>query len=186
MARYRYLFMYSGGCFFELAKFTVGIVVLAILIHYFVFTIIPISGESMYPNFHDRDWAAIDKFTYLTSMPQRGDVVAVRFPGDPDNEKYIKRIIGLPGETIAVKEGIVYINEKKLPEIYLPEGIITQPEGSITLQDDEYYLIGDNRLNSSDSRKWGSVTAKEIIGKARFIVFPLSRYQSIYTPTYPM
>ena len=98
MSRWRYLFLYSGGVFFEMASAVVVIVVVGVVLNYFVFSITPIKGESMEPNFHTGDFAFVDKFTYLRHDPERGDVVGLRFPGDPNKEKYMApRKTSVPG-----------------------------------------------------------------------------------------
>ncbi len=184
MSRFRSYFIYASGYFLEFAKITFGLLVIGVLIHFFVATIIPIEGESMLPNFSSGDWVILDKLSYNIGKPQRGDVVAVKFPGDPEHERYIKRIIGLPGEALEIKDGAVYINKIKLTEAYIAIEVTTEPNLTIRLKDDEYYLIGDNRFNSSDSRIWGPVTLKELIGKARMIIIPFRHYQTIDQPIY--
>lgn len=184
MSRFRYLFLYSGGIFFELASLIVVIVVIGVLLNFFVFSITPINGQSMEPNFHSGDWVLLDKLSYLKSNPKRGDVVGLRFPGDPNGEKYIKRVIAVPKDKIVISAGKIYVNGKELKEDYIPKDVITQPDLTVILKDDQYYLIGDNRPNSSDSRIWGPASKKEFIGKAKFVLFPLSNYKFIGTPGY--
>jgi signal peptidase I len=177
--------MYSGGCFFELAKVLVGTIVIGILIHFFLFTVIPIKGESMKPNLQSGNWVILDKISYIKGSPLRGDIVGIKFPGDPKKEKYIKRVIGLPGEKVEIKNGKVLINSQVLTELYLPVNSINGADLSVTLKDDEYFLVGDNRINSADSRIWGAVTKRDIIGKARFVFFPFNQTKLISSPYYP-
>lgn len=184
MSRFRYLFMYSGGIFLEFASFVVVTVVVGVLINYFVFSITPIKGQSMEPNFHSGNWMILDKMAYLHKTPKRGDVVGLRFPGDPNKEKYIKRVLGLPGDKIVIANGQIFINSKIIKEDYLPSETMTSPDLSISLKDDQYYLIGDNRNNSSDSRIWGPANLNEFIGKTKFVVFPMKDYKFIGTPSY--
>lgn len=136
-----------------------------------------IRGSSMEPNYHDSEYLLTDKLTYRFKEPERGDVVVFTPPVAPD-EEYIKRIIGLPGETISIKDGKYFINGQKLIENYIPDDIYTK--GNMFLQNDKdvvvpensYFLSGDNREASSDSRYWGFVTKDKITGKAWFIYWP--------------
>ncbi len=180
----KYIFLYSSGVFFELARVIVVLVVAGVLINYFFISIIPIKGQSMEPNFHSGDWALINKFRYIKGDPERGEVVGLRFPGDPYKERYIKRIIGLPGEMVTINNDVIYINNRPLEEPYIPEDYTTGPNLSITLKDNQYFLIGDNRENSSDSRIWGPASKEDIIGESTFILFPFRDYKYIGLPVY--
>ena len=177
--------MISGGIFktsnivFELVKGIVVFIILLVLIHFFVATIFKVEGASMEPNFHQDQYVLVDRIDYLTSNPERGDVVILRFPGDPDRTKYIKRIIGLPGEKVTIKDGGVYINDKELREIYISKNIPTEPDMQTILPENEYFVVGDNRPNSSDSRIWGTAAKKFLIGKAVLYVFPTSDWDLI-------
>lgn len=184
MSKWRYMFLYSGGIFFEMASVIVIIVVVGVILNYFVFSITPIKGESMEPNFHTGDFAFVDKYSYLRHSPERGDVVGLRFPGDPNQEKYIKRVIGLPGDIISIESGTIYVNSDAIKESYLPKDTVTKPNLTIKLKDDQYYLVGDNRDNSSDSRIWGPASRKQFIGKVRMVVLPLKDFKFIVRPTY--
>jgi len=164
--------IYGGGCFFELAR---GIIILAVILvccHFFLATIFIVDGESMEPNFHNNQAIIVEKISYLVAEPRRGDGVVVRFPGDPEKKKYFKRIIGLPGEKVAIKEGKVYINDKRLYEPYILEEIKTQPDGQWILLGKEYFIMGDNRENSYDSRLWGICPRKNLIGAGWLIIWP--------------
>jgi len=112
---------------------------------------------------------------------QRGDVVAAKFPADPDHTKLIKRVIGLPGETVSVQDTHIFINGTPLTEPYQPRyGIAPYDEiPSVTLKSDEYFLSGDNRPGSSDSRLWGPVTRNDILGRVSFVIFPPSLAQFV-------
>lgn len=178
MSRFRYRFMYSSGCILEMAKVVIGLVIFFVVLHFFVVTILPISGASMEPNFKSGEWILLDKISYFLKEPGRGDAVALRFPGDPKHERYIKRIIGLPGEKIELRSGAIFINGRMFHEAYLPSGQMTEPHSNITnttLGKDEYYLLGDNRYNSNDSRDWGVAKRGDFIGKARYVIFPFGR-----------
>lgn len=152
---------------FELLKGLVVLVVLALLVHLFVATVFRISGESMVPNFEDGQFVLVDRLSYLIGPYQRGDVVVIEFPGDPEKRKFIKRIIGLPGDTVQISQGKVYVNGALLPEPYLPDYLYTEPELEKVVRADELFVIGDNRPNSNDSRFFGPVPLDNVIGKSQ-------------------
>lgn len=129
-----------------------------------------IEGYSMEPNFHDGQFLLVNKLIYLLHSPERGDVVIFRFPNSPSRD-FIKRVIGLPGDRIEVLNGRVLVNGEQLPESYpLSPGSYTY--GPVIVGADEYFVLGDNRNNSSDSHSWGMLPAKNIIGKAWFSYWP--------------
>lgn len=166
-------FFYGTGCIYELTKWLIVLIVLGTLVHFYVGTISIVDGQSMEPNFHSGEYIIVNRWQYLFGKPERGDPVVLRFPGDPEHVKYIKRIIGLPGEEVAIKSGGVYINDIKLPESYIPPGVYTQPDMVKVLGNEDYFLMGDNRLNSSDSRIWGVAPKRVLIGKPWYIFYPL-------------
>lgn len=176
--------IYLAGCLFNIGWITLLVIAGIALTKHFVFDILPIKGASMYPSFHDKDVVILNKISYVTELPKRGDNVVLRFPGDPEHQRYIKRLIGLPGETVTIRDGKVFINGQELYEPYLPQEVTTYPASETTLRDDEYYLIGDNRDNSSDSRIWGSARRSDFIGKAFFIIYPISRFEPVTQPVY--
>jgi len=168
------------------------VVALAIIIPFRVLVAEPfvVSGSSMMPNFHNKDYLIIDRISYRIHSPARGDVVILKFPKDP-SQYYIKRIVGLPGDRVSCQQGKVYISEGEnqqsfvLKESYLPSNTQTANCKSLTtLGSDEYFVLGDNRLASSDSRVWGILPRDDIVGKAWFRVFPLSDFSLIKSPTY--
>lgn len=165
-------FFYGTGCAYELTKWLVVLIVIATLVHFYIATISIVEGESMEPNFHSGEYLITNRWQYLFAQPERGDAVVLRFPGDPEHTKYIKRIIGLPGEKVEIKSGETYINGVKLPEPYLPPETLTYPNLSKDLGPDDYFLMGDNRLNSSDSRIWGIAPKRDLIGRAWYILWP--------------
>lgn len=155
---------------FELFKGLLVLVLVSILIQLFIVTVFRISGESMLPNFADGQFILVDKLSYMLSPPMRGDVVVIQFPGDPDHRKFIKRVIGLPGEKVEVVDGFVRVDDRLLEEAYLPDELLTSPDVVKVLRSDEYFVMGDNRPNSNDSRFFGPVPLDKFIGKSQAIL----------------
>lgn len=150
-----------------------------------------VSGKSMLPNFHDKEYLIIDKLSYRFSEPERGEVLVLKFPKN-ESEYFIKRVIGLPGDTLKFDKGSVYISNaqnpepKRLSEKYLPVGLLTtaSPE-LITLKSEEYFVMGDNREYSSDSRSWGVLPKRDIVGKVVLRMLPVSKFQ-VFSYTSPL
>jgi len=167
---------------FELSRNLILIAMVLYLISLFVITIFIVSGPSMEPNFQDKNLLLINQATYWINEPQRGDVVVFKFPGE-NKTKYIKRIIGLPGETIELKDDGFYINGIKFTEAYLSPETITKPiiknKTIWKMGNDEYFVCGDNRANSNDSRVWGALPKDMIIGKATFRLLPTYEFGTI-------
>jgi signal peptidase I len=172
----------GGGFIFDFARWLVILIVALTLLHFFVITIFIVDGESMDPTFATNDFGLLDKITYDFSNPQRGDIVVLNYPGDPSNTRYVKRVIGLPGETVEVKNCGVYINGTELTEDYLPAGLCTDKDGIWHLTSTQYFTMGDNRPNSNDSRYFGPVEKRFLVGKVVWIVYP--QFFSVITPTY--
>ena len=154
----------------------------------FVFQPFFVKGESMEPNFHNSDYLIIDELTYRFHQPERGDVVVFKYPMDV-SQKYIKRIIGLPNETIEISNNQVmvskYLDTTILDETeYLPSYVQTPGTIRITLGDDEYFVMGDNRTASSDSRRWGALPEDNIIGRAVLRPWPIEAHAKIDAPEY--
>jgi len=157
------------------------VVVFAIAIFLFLYLLIlqphKIKGQSMEPNFQDGEYLLTDKVTYRFSQPQRGDVVVFEAPGT-NNEEFIKRIIGLPSENISLTNGHVLVNGQILDEQYLPASLMTEggiflkEGGSVTVPENSYLVLGDNRVASSDSRTWGFVAKNKITGRAWITYWP--------------
>lgn len=177
----------------ELTKDIVKIVFFALLIivpiRYFVVQPFFVEGESMQPSYEDGDYLLVDKISYLIGDPHRGEVIVFRFPNDPE-KVFIKRIVGLPGETIVVEHGGVSIyngenpNGLKLSEQYLVEE--TTNSTRTTLGEGEYFVMGDNRDASYDSRGWGPLKERFIIGKVFLRAWPASSAELIATPSYSL
>jgi signal peptidase I len=171
----------------ELAKIALIALVIVLPIRYFLFQPFIVKGESMAPNFENGDYLIVDEISYRFSGPQRGDVVVFNYPKDK-TQRFIKRVIGLPGETMQVEDGnINIINGQELFQLnenYLPEDLKTYGDITLSLSADEYFVLGDNRDHSFDSRAWGVVPKKDIIGKAFLRIFPITSLSSISQPAY--
>jgi len=159
------------------------VVVFAVAIFLFVYLLImqphKIKGQSMDPNFPDGEYLLTDKVSYRFGEPERGDVVVFEAPTG-QGEEFIKRIIGLPGDTVTVKTGQVYVNGILLNESYLAPSLVTNSgnfltEGkSISVPDNSFIVFGDNRPHSSDSRAWGFIKKEDITGRAWVVYWPFS------------
>lgn len=153
-------------------------VVLAICVHTWVGQLVTVDGPSMQPGLHTGEKVLVGKVEYYISRPKRGDIVLARFPGSEMN--YIKRVIGLGGERLAINDGAVYIDGKKLEEPYIPERVkgdmaeITVPDGCV-------FLMGDNRNDSTDSRSQsvGSIPLGQVEGRAYALVWPVGKYTKL-------
>lgn len=147
------------------------------LIYLFVAQPHKVSGNSMVPTFHNGDYILTDKISYKIGSPKRGDVIVLKNPQNASQD-FIKRILAVPGDTIKIEDSAVFINGQKLDEPYLPEGVITRSadflkEGEvIRAGPNQYYVLGDNREHSSDSRAWGPIGREEIIGRTFFRYWP--------------
>lgn len=161
------------GWIYDFSKIATVLLILGLLTHYFFLTVLVVRGKSMLPNFTDGEVLVINKIAYRFAPPVRGDVVAMYWPGETE-KRFIKRIVGLPNETIRVEGGRVYINDTILDENYLDTITVTSSELTRILQADEYFVLGDNRIASSDSRAWGPVPKSFLIGKVGSEIFQLS------------
>ena len=130
-----------------------------------------IEGFSMEPNFHDGQYLFVNRIVYMLHPPERGDVI-VLIPPTSTSRDYIKRVIGLPGERVEILPGRVLIDGQELKEPY-PLNPGTYSFGPVTVGSGEYFVLGDNRDNSSDSHSWGMLAAKQIIGRAWITYWPL-------------
>lgn len=179
----------AGRFTVEVVKVVVVALAIIIPVRVFLFQPFQVNGQSMLPNFEDRDYLVIDEITYRFRDPERGEVVVFRYPKDR-TQYFIKRIIGLPGETIRVRDGSLFLvvdgTETKVDEeTYLPSTTATTGnEQEVVLGEDEYYVLGDNRSASSDSRSWGALPRSDIVGRAWVRAWPFSRASGIETPTY--
>ncbi len=166
------------GLLKDLFTLTFLIVVVVIPIRVFIVSPFVVDGASMHPTFKNLDYLIVDEFLYYFREPARGDVIVFRYPGNP-SIFYIKRIIGLPGETVSINHGVVTITTASGKKIGLSEPYIVNEDATYTkntsLNSEEYFVMGDNRPNSSDSRVWGPLPRKDIIGRVDLRLLPVKQ-----------
>lgn len=147
------------------------------IVYLFIAQFHKVSGNSMVPTFHNGDYLITEKISYRLGEPKKGDVIVLKNPRD-ESQDFIKRVIAIPADTIKIESGSVFVNGVKINESYLPPDLSTNSgafltEGStIKAGANQYFVLGDNRNHSSDSREWGAVTKEEIVGKAFFRYWP--------------
>ncbi|XOU93984.1 MAG: signal peptidase I [Candidatus Kerfeldbacteria bacterium] len=177
------------GFIIELVKIVLIALVVIIPIRYFLFQPFYVRGASMEPNYYDNEYLIVDEITYRFTDPERGDVVVVKVP-EKKSDYLIKRIIGLPGETVEIKDGDIIIHNNEningflLSESYLKDGMITSGYKKEEIGEEEYYLMGDNRPVSLDSRSFGPLNGDNIIGRAWLRVWPFDQFSSFSAPEY--
>ncbi len=152
-------------------------IVIAVVVIVFIYQPVKVEGTSMMPGLVDQERIFVNKFIYRFGIEDinRGDLVVFWYPGD-QTKSYIKRVIGVPGDTMWIDRGVVYLNGKRLAEDYVPEryrDALSMP--SRTVEADRYFVLGDHRNSSNDSRNWGLVPRSCIYGKAVFVYWPLER-----------
>lgn len=157
-------------------------------IRYFLIQPFYVKGASMEPNFYDHEYLIIDELSFRFREPVRGEIVVFRYPRDP-SQFFIKRVIGLPGETVEVTDGnIIIYNEEHPNGLTLEEDYLgdeqTNGKERVTLGENEYFVFGDNRDASLDSRSFGPVTSKDLIGRVWVRGLPFSRMGTFETPDY--
>ena len=171
----------------EIGKIALVAFVLVVGLRVFVFQPFLVRGASMEPSFHDWDYLIVDELSYRFRAPERGEVIVFKFPNDP-SQRYIKRIIGLPGETVTIESGKILIlnstEQFELNESGYLAGVETAGSVNITLQEGEYFVLGDNRKYSSDSRSWGVLPEENIIGRTLVRVFPVNTFAKVESPEY--
>jgi len=165
--------------FAEIVRFSIIAILIVIPVRMFVAQPFIVSGASMDDTFHSGEYLIVDQISYYFEKPERGEVIIFRYPRDP-KKFFIKRVIGLPGDTVTIEDGKVEISNEKHPagftidEPYIDE-MDPAPVMTRELGKDEYFVMGDNRNHSSDSRTWGVLQEEQIIGKALVRLFPPSR-----------
>lgn len=179
----------NGGLWYEAKSLLRDIFfagVIAVLIVVFVVQPVRVEGQSMMPKLHDQDRIFVNKFIYPLrewlgdrEPIKRGDIVVLLYPEDP-SKSYIKRVVGLPGEEVNIENGKLYINGVQMDEEYLdPEYLSQDTTGPTRVKEHHYFVMGDNRRNSSDSRYWGLVPEKYIYGKAIFRYYPFMPFERV-------
>ncbi|MBI2607423.1 MAG: signal peptidase I [Candidatus Doudnabacteria bacterium] len=175
------------------------LIALAVIIpiRYFLFQPFIVSGSSMEPNFSNGQYLIIDEISYRFRQPQRGEVLVIRFPEDR-KQFFIKRVLGLPGEQVKIENGRVIIFNTEHPngavveEVYLSNQGLTFPHNTslvggknvLTLKEDQYFMLGDNRLASSDSRDWGILKEQDIVGRVFLRALPITTFDLFDSPEY--
>ena len=152
-------------------------VVIAAMVILFLYQPVKVEGTSMMPALVDQERIFINKFIYRLGIGdiQRGDMVVFWYPGDP-SKSYIKRVIGVPGDRIRIDDGIVIVNGSRLPETYVPEEYRDRASHHlVSVPDNQFFVLGDHRSSSHDSRSWGPVPRRYIYGKAVFVYWPLQK-----------
>lgn len=167
--------------FWEVVKMVILSLAIIVPIRYFLVQPFFVKGASMDETFHNGDYVLIDELTYRFRDPQRGEVVVFRFPQDP-GQFFIKRIIGLPGEEIQIRNNEIVIHNMEHPKgfildesAYLDKGQRTTGDFRLNIDEKEFFVLGDNRMQSSDSRIWGAVNRQLISGRVFFRAWPLSQ-----------
>jgi signal peptidase I len=159
-----------------------------LVIYIFIFRPFQVSGDSMFPNYKDKQYILTNLIGLRFSLPIRGDVIVFKAPPDPEKD-FIKRVIGEPGDTVLIKDGFVYVNGVQLDEsAYLGSDVRTyggkfmQDGVAVVVPQGDYLVMGDNRPYSSDSREWGFITKSEVIGKSFFVYWPVNSMEVITNP----
>jgi signal peptidase I len=169
----------------ELIRTAIVVGILAFVIRSFVIQPFVVEGSSMFPRFQTNDFLIVDKLSYRIHRPERGDIIVFKYPFDM-NTNYVKRIIGLPGETVSIHDGTVTIKNNVHPEgallsePYLATDVATNlpggaNSGEFVVPDTKYFVLGDNRKASSDSREWGFLPSEDITGRVFVQAFPFAR-----------
>ncbi|MBT3412974.1 MAG: signal peptidase I [Candidatus Jacksonbacteria bacterium] len=179
-----------GGFFFEILKMGVICALLFVGIRFYVIKPFVVQGQSMFPTFETKEYLIVDEISYRFKEPVRGDVVVFKYPPDPE-QFFIKRIIGLPGEQVKCEsESITIVNAEfpegiQIPEAYLSPETKTQCQQTSTLvPEGHYYVLGDNRGASLDSRRFGPLEDSNVVGKVMLRGWPAHRAGFIKTPEY--
>jgi len=142
---------------------------------------IRVESISMQPTLYAGNFVLVNKLAYKIGKPSLGNIIVFRYPPDPTQVPYIKRVIGLPGDNIHIADGKVYVNGKQLVEPYLT--VSTVRGGDWSVPPDDLFVMGDNRNNSSDSRSWGFVPLENVIGKAEIVYWPPEKWGLLSFPT---
>lgn len=176
--------------FWEIIRAIIISLIIIVPIRYFLVQPFFVKGASMEDNFHNGDYVLIDEISYRFNLPQRGEVVVFRSPQNP-KEFFIKRLIGLPGEKVQIRNNEVVVFNEDFPEglildesAYLSKNQKTSGDFKIDLDDNEYFVLGDNRPHSSDSRLWGPVNRSLVTGKVFFRAWPINKWGTFESVPY--
>jgi len=171
----------------EVLKIVVVAALIVVPIRYFLFQPFSVRGQSMEPNFESGDYLIVDEISYRFRAPERGEVIVFKYPQNP-SQRFIKRIIGLPGETVEIKDGKVMFYKEGIPQVLDESGYLfsfeTPGDIRVTLSENEYFVLGDNRAFSFDSRKFGLLPREKIIGRVLLRAWPFSDLAKIEAPAY--
>ena len=172
----------------EITKIVIIALLIVLPIRYFLFQPFIVRGQSMEPNFNHGDYLIVDQITYRFRAPERGEIIVFKYPVDP-SQRFIKRVIGLPGETIEIQEGkvVIYNNGEGLAldeSAYLFSSAFTSDDVHISLDENEYFVLGDNRGASADSRRWGPLPEENIVGRTLIKAWPFVAFAKIEAPEY--
>lgn len=166
----------------EVVRLLVIWIAISFVIRYFIAQPFIVRGASMEPNYQDQQYLVVDELSYYLRAPKRGEVIVFHYPRNT-TQYFIKRIVGLPGETIKIENGTIHLINAEYPdglvfeEPYLAQqSRITRPDSTIVLKNNEYFVLGDNRDFSSDSRAWGPLGKDYIVGKVLFRAWPPSKF----------
>jgi signal peptidase I len=183
-----------GGFFLDIIETVVIALSIFLIVYLFIMQPHQVNGSSMFPTYEDGQYLLTDKISYKTGVPKRGDVIVFKAPdsaGCPEGTgcDFIKRIIGLPGDLVEIKDDGVYVNNQLLTEAYLPSTTVTRAgnftiNGAVRVPDNSYFVMGDNRNHSSDSRIWGTVNKNLIVGKVFFRYWPPQAVSLIQSVSY--
>ena len=173
---------YTRNLFIQVAKYTVIAFLIITPIRFFVAQPFIVSGGSMEPTFNSKEYLVIDEWSHRKTAPERGDVIVFRYPLDP-SVYFVKRVIGLPGETVVIQDGVVSIQSpgghesRIISEPYLSNEYSKKDSSTTKLGWDEYFVLGDNRSGSADSRTWGPLQKRFIVGQPLVRLFPLQKIE---------
>jgi len=171
----------------DLLKTAIVVVVVAFAVKFFLLQPYIVDGNSMLPNFDDQECLLVEKVSYRFNSPKRGDVIVFHPPGQ-NSINYIKRIVGLPNERVEILENKIKIYNNKYPdgifldESYIPNNYLTvsdKKDGLYSVGNDQYFVLGDNREHSSDSREWGNLPKTNILGKAWLEIYPFKNFDLV-------
>ena len=170
----------ADGIVDDLVKFALIALLIVVPVRIFIAQPFIVRGASMEPTFESGEYLVVDQLTYRLEAPKRGDVIILRYPKD-ESVFFIKRIVGLPGETVELLGDRIIIHPADggapitLDQSYIEANRLQNEYGTYTLTDDEYFVMGDNRRESSDSRAWGPLPKRDVVGRALLRLLPFSR-----------